>query len=129
MFSVVQFFEKQQLRVLAVPASWVRDGYLMWPKLSSNEKLDKMRTNGIDFHGATKKIPAITSRKYKSLKAAEAAAEELLKHDISDIDAKRKLLKNCKTKSATSQRSRDYNKIIGSMASGLLSLIKFTYYF
>lgn len=115
MFTVAQFFEKQQLCVLAVPASWVRDGYLMWPKLSSNETLDKMRTDGIDFHGATTKIPAITSRKYKSLKAAEAAADELLTHDISDIDAKRKLLKSRKTKTVAPQRSRDYNKKIESM--------------
>ncbi|XP_055543777.1 uncharacterized protein LOC129729292 [Wyeomyia smithii] len=92
MFAVAQFFEKQQLRVLAVPVSWMHDGYLMWPKLPSNDKLEKLRTGGIEFHGSTKKIPAIMGRKYKSLQAAEAAAEDLLKQEVSDIEAKR----NCK---------------------------------
>lgn len=112
MFTVAQFFEKQQLRVLAVPVSWVRDGFLLWPKLSSNEKLDKLRTEGVEFHGSTKKIPVITSRKYKTLKTAEAAADDLLKQDVSDIEAKRKLLKHRKINSSTPRPLKDYNKMI-----------------
>nr|XP_029709889.1 uncharacterized protein LOC115255841 [Aedes albopictus] len=117
MFTVAQFFEKQQLRVLAVPASWVRDGYLLWPKLSSNEKLDKLRTEGMEFHGATKKIPVISSRKFKSLQAAEAAADDLLKQEVSDIEAKRKLLKHRKVVSEKPRPLKDYNKIIKEIAS------------
>ncbi|XP_058448682.1 uncharacterized protein LOC131428654 [Malaya genurostris] len=93
MFTVAQFFEKQQLRVLAVPSSWIRDGFLMWPKIPSNEKLDKLRTSGIEFHGAMKKIPVLAGKKYKSLEAAEAAADSLLKQDVSDIETKRRILK------------------------------------
>lgn len=112
MFTVAQFFEKQQLRVLAVPVSWVHDGCLMWPKIPSNEKLDKLRTGGNEFHGATKKIPAIMGRKFKTLQAAEAAAEDLLKLEISDVDTKRKLLKRRREKSVVSRPLKDYNKII-----------------
>ncbi|XP_062556649.1 uncharacterized protein LOC134221474 [Armigeres subalbatus] len=117
MFTVVQFFEKQQLQVLAVPVSWVREGILMWPKIPSNEKLDKMRTEGHEFHGATKKIPVIPSRKYKSLQAAEAAAEELLKQDVSDIETKRNLLKHRKAKPIDPRPLKDYNKIIQGINS------------
>lgn len=112
MFTVVQFFEKQKLRVLAVPVSWVRDGYLMWPKLPSNEKLDKLRTGGYEFHGETKKIPAILGRKYRKLQTAEAAANNLLNLEISDIEAKRKLLKHRKNKTVQSNSVRDYNNIV-----------------
>lgn len=111
MFTVAQFFEKQQLRVLPVLVSWVRDGILMWPKIPSNEKLDKLRKDGTEFHGVTEKIPVITSRKYKTLQAAEAAADDLLKQDVSDIETKRQLLKHRKMKT-TEVRSKDYNKII-----------------
>lgn len=116
MFTVVQFFEKQQLRVLAVPVSWVRDGFLMWPKLPSNEKIENLRTGGNDFHSATKKIPVIVSRKYKSLQAAEAAAEDLLKQEVSDIETKRKLLKHQKSKAVESRPLKNYNKIIEGMS-------------
>ncbi|XP_055539568.1 uncharacterized protein LOC129726644 [Wyeomyia smithii] len=112
MFAVAQFFEKQQLRVLAVPVSWMHDGYLMWPKLPSNDKLEKLRTGGIEFHGSTKKIPAIMGRKYKSLQAAEAAAEDLLKQEVSDIEAKRKLLKHRRNQKIESRPPKDYNKMI-----------------
>ncbi|XP_058819580.1 uncharacterized protein LOC131682241, partial [Topomyia yanbarensis] len=116
MFTVAQFFEKQQLRVLAVPVSWVRGGFLMWPKLPSNEKLDKLRMEGIEYHGATKKIPVIVGRKYKSLQAAEAAAEDLLKQEVSDIENKRNLLKHRKGKATDASLFKDYNKIIQEMS-------------
>ncbi|XP_021703770.1 uncharacterized protein LOC110677188 [Aedes aegypti] len=117
MFTVAQFFEKQQLRVLAVPVSWVRDGCLLWPKLPSNEKIEKLRNGGCEFHGATKRIPVIVSRKYKSLHSAEAAAEDLLKQEVSDIETKRKLLKHRKSKPEESRPLKDYNKIISEIAS------------
>lgn len=112
MFTVAQFIEKQKLNVLAVPASWVRDGCLMWPKIPSNEKLENLRTGGHEFHGATKKIPAMVGRKYKTLEAAEAAAEDLLKKEVSDIEGKRKILKHRKDKKVESRPLKDYNKII-----------------
>lgn len=114
MFSVTQFFEKQQLRVLAVPSSWVRGGFLLWPKLLSNDKIEKMRVGGIEFHGSSKKIPVIVTRKYKSLQAAEAAAEDLLRQEVSDIEAKRKLLKHSNVKK---NPRKDYNQAIESMMS------------
>lgn len=112
MFTVAQFFEKQQLRVLAIPSSWIRGGCLLWPKLLSNDKIDKMRVDGTEFHGASKKIPAIVTRKYRSLQAAEAAAEDLLKHEVSDIETKRKLLKHSNVKQ---NPRKDYNRAIESM--------------
>ncbi|XP_062549884.1 uncharacterized protein LOC134214541 [Armigeres subalbatus] len=122
MFTVAQFFEKQQLRVLAVPVSWLRDGFLMWPKIPSNEKLDKLRMEGVEFNGATKRIPAISSRKYKSSQAAEAAAEELLKQDVSDIEAKRKLLKHRKDEASKPRPLKDYNKVIQEISSSKKAL-------
>lgn len=124
MFTVAQFFEKQQWRVLAVPVSWIRDGFLMWPKLPSNEKLDKLRTEGIEFHGTTKKIPVIAGRKFKCLQAAEAAAEDLLKQDVSDFEAKRKLLKHRKQTAENPRPLKDYNKIVqGKQKSCMLTII------
>ncbi|XP_058448998.1 uncharacterized protein LOC131428960 [Malaya genurostris] len=117
MFTVAQFFEKQQLRVLAVPSSWIRDGFLMWPKIPSNEKLDKLRTSGIEFHGAIKKIPVLAGKKYKSLEAAETAADSLLKQDVSDIETKRRILKQPKTKISDPRPLKDYNKIIQDISS------------
>ncbi|XP_058116610.1 uncharacterized protein LOC131287658 [Anopheles ziemanni] len=96
MFTIVEFFENQQQRLLAVPASWVRDGFLKWPKLG-NEAAEQLRKSGTAYHGVTKQYTAITHRKFKHLSAAEAVVKEMLRPDNSNVGANRYLLKRRKT--------------------------------
>lgn len=92
MYAVVQFIENGKFQVLSVPATWIRGGTLLWPKLLSNEKVEQMRREGIQYHGSTKTIPVIVTKKCKNFKSAEAAAESLTKQDVSDVDTKKKKL-------------------------------------
>ncbi|XP_055544990.1 uncharacterized protein LOC129730038 [Wyeomyia smithii] len=78
MFAVVQFIENNKFQVLAVPVSWIKSGNLMWPKIT-NEKIEALRAAGDEFHGATKRIPVVISRKVRNFLAAEKIAEELTK--------------------------------------------------
>ncbi|XP_055611216.1 uncharacterized protein LOC129757876 [Uranotaenia lowii] len=92
MFAVVQFIENNKFQVLAVPTSWIQKNVLMWPKLSV-EKIERLRVSGSEFNGPTKRIPVIVWRKLRNFKAAEKAAEELARKEVSDVEGKKKLLK------------------------------------
>lgn len=110
MFGVAQFMENGRLQVLAVPMSWIRKGLLMWPKSLSNDKIDKMRKEGTAFNGATKGIPVLVTRKFRSFQAAESSVEELSKKDVSDFEGKKKLLKS-NQKKRSEQKRNDYNEL------------------
>lgn len=102
MFGVVQFLENGRLQVLTVPMSWVKGGFLMWPKSIGNDKIERMRKDGTSFHGATKAIPVMVTKKFRNLAPAEAAVEELARKDVSDFEGKKKVLaKKKKKKPAT----------------------------
>lgn len=98
MFGVAQFLENGRLQVLAVPMTWVKGGLLMWPKSISNDKIEKMRKDGTPFHGSTKPIPAMITKKFRNFEPAEAAVEELARKDVSDFEGKKKALKATKRK-------------------------------
>nr|XP_029710337.1 uncharacterized protein LOC115256214 isoform X2 [Aedes albopictus] len=115
MFGVAQFMENGRLQVLAVPMSWIRKGLLMWPKSLSNDKIDKMRKEGTAFNGATKGIPVLVTRKFRSFQAAESSVEELSKKDVSDFEGKKKLLKS-NQKKRSEQKRNDYNELCTAIA-------------
>ncbi|XP_055605846.1 uncharacterized protein LOC129754016 [Uranotaenia lowii] len=94
MFSVVQFVENNKFKVLAVPSSWVKQNKLLWPKHLSCEKIEQMRESGTEYHGSTKRIPAILFKKFRSFAAAEAAVTTMENKEVSDIEGKKKLLKS-----------------------------------
>lgn len=109
MYSVVQFIEKQKFNVMAVPSSWVKKSCLFWPKLS-NAKIEKLRIDGRDFDGSTKKIPVIVHKRFKELRQAEESAEALAKREVSDADDKKKRLKPVKKPKAAAPT--DYNSLV-----------------
>lgn len=122
MYGVAQFIENGRFQVLAVPMSWIQKEFLMWPKSLNNEKIDKMRKEGTIFKGATKSVPVIVTRKFRSFQAAEASVEELSKKDVSDFEAKKKQLKSAKKKRPAEKRN-DYN----SLCKGMFSFKWFNY--
>lgn len=117
MFAVVQFIENKKFQVLTVPMSWIKNGILLWPKLS-NEKIEKLRESGAEFHGSVKRIPVIIWKKIRSFEAAERAADDLAKTEVSDVEGKKKILKqSVKSKPVD---SKDYN----AMFAGKTKLFK-----
>lgn len=111
MFGVVQFLENRRLQVLAVPMSWMKGELLMWPKSISNEKIEKMRKDGTEFHGSTKAIPALVTQKFRKFESAEAAVEELARKEVSDFEGKKKILKAAKKKKKSVPRTNDFNDL------------------
>ncbi|XP_062711083.1 uncharacterized protein LOC115262857 [Aedes albopictus] len=89
MFAIVQFIENNKFNVLAVPTSWIKKNQLMWPKIAN----DKMRESGAEFRGSVKHIPVMVLKKLRNFEAAEKAADELAKKDVSDVEGKQKILK------------------------------------
>lgn len=116
MFGVVQFLENGRLQVLAVPMSWMKGGFLMWPKAIGNDKIEKMRMDGTAFHGSTKSIPAMITKKFRNFKSAEAAVEELSRNDVSDFEGKKKMLKTAKRKKPVAKLA-DLNDLCAGMYS------------
>lgn len=92
MFAIVQFIENNKFNVLAVPTSWIKKNQLMWPKIA-NDKIEKLRESGAEFRGSVKHIPVMVLKKLRNFEAAEKAADELAKKDVSDVEGKRKILK------------------------------------
>ncbi|XP_055541988.1 uncharacterized protein LOC129727810 [Wyeomyia smithii] len=112
MFAVVQFIENNKFQVLAVPVSWVKSGNLMWPKMS-NEKIEALRATGTEFHGATKRIPVIISRKVRNFLAAEKIADELTKKEVSDVEGKMEKLKP--PKKSIFPKNKNYNTMLAAI--------------
>lgn len=106
MFAVVQFIENKKFQVLAVPVSWIKSGNLMWPKMS-NEKIEALRVSGAEYNGATKRIPVIIWKKVRNFQAAEKAADELAKREVSDVEGKKKKLEP--QKKPALKKTKDYN--------------------
>ncbi|XP_021707814.1 uncharacterized protein LOC110678778 [Aedes aegypti] len=69
-----------------------------------------MRKDGTVFNVATKAIPVIVTRKFRSFQAAEASVEELSKKDVSDFEGKKKQLKSNKKRKCDHKRN-DYNEL------------------
>ncbi|KXJ73642.1 hypothetical protein RP20_CCG015298 [Aedes albopictus] len=109
MFAVIQFIENTKFQVLAVPVSWIKNGNLLWPKLS-NEKIEHLRVSGAEHHGAFKRIPVIITKKFRNFEAAEKAADDLAKRDVSDVEEKRKKLKP--QKKPPLKKPKDYNAML-----------------
>lgn len=114
MFAVVQFIENKKFQVLAVPVSWIKSGNLLWPKLN-NEKIEALRVSGAEFNGATKRIPVIIWKKVRNFQAAEKAADDLAKKEVSDIEGKKKKLKP--QKKPTLKKGKDYNAMFAGKFS------------
>ncbi|KXJ81611.1 hypothetical protein RP20_CCG018606 [Aedes albopictus] len=111
MYAVVQFIENNKFQVLAVPVSWIRSGNLLWPKMS-NDKIEHLRVSGNEFHGAHKRIPVIVTGKFRSFEAAEKAADELAKKEVSDVEGKKKKLKPQKKPPLAT--AKDYNAMVAA---------------
>lgn len=109
MFAVVQFIENRKFQVLAVPISWIKGGILQWPKMS-NEKIENLRVSGAEFHGTSKRIPIIIFKKFRNFDAAERAADDLAKRDVSDVEGKKKKLKAQKL--SVPGKTKDYNAML-----------------
>lgn len=116
MYAVVQFIENNKFQVLAVPVSWIRSGNLLWPKMS-NDKIEHLRVSGNEFHGAHKRIPVIVTGKFRSFEAAEKAADELAKKEVSDVEGKKKKLKPQKKPPLAT--AKDYNAMVAGKESAL----------
>lgn len=114
MFAVIQFIENTKFQVLAVPVSWIKNGNLLWPKLS-NEKIEHLRVSGAEYHGAFKRIPVIITKKFRNFEAAEKAADDLAKRDVSDVEEKRKKLKP--QKKPPLKKPKDYNAMLSGKKS------------
>lgn len=112
MFAVIQFIENSKFQVLAVPVSWIKGGILQWPKIS-NDKIESLRVNGLEFHGSTKRIPIIIWKKLRSFEAAEKAADELAMKEVSDVEGKKKRLKP--QKQPAPGKSTDYNLMFAAL--------------
>lgn len=109
MFAVVQFIEHNKFQVLAVPVSWIKSGVLLWLNIS-NEKIESLRVIGANYHGAAKRIPVIIWKKFRKFDAAEKAADELAKRDVSDVEGKKKKLKPQKKPSL--EKTKNYNAML-----------------
>ncbi|XP_055616232.1 uncharacterized protein LOC129762208 isoform X3 [Toxorhynchites rutilus septentrionalis] len=104
MFTVVTLIEHQQFRVLTVPTSWIKDGVLMWPTKLPNNKINKMRREGTEYHGSVKSIPIIINSKFRNFKSAEVEADIILKSES--------LKKNSNNeRSEYPEREKKYNTI------------------